>query len=1325
VSTELFKRPPRRRGPQLPRGELLLESPPELPEVLPKSFGQVLMLLPMLCGAGAMMFMMGSRSGGTMSYVAGGLFGVSMLGMAVSNLGNTGGKDKAELNAERRDYMRYLAQARKRVRRATDQQRAAQQWRHPEPDSLWSIVASGRMWERRSTDDDFGEVRVARGPQRLAVKIVPPETKPVEDLEPMSAIALRRFVRTHNSVQDLPISMSVRSFSKIVLRGEYDVTTAMARSVMAQLAALHSPDDLIIAVVAAAERMDNWRWTKWLPHLQHPTRVDAAGALRLAFEDMTSLERALQEELAGRVRFGPEAKPLVGQPHILVILDGGEVGPNSQLAGRGLLGTTVVDTSGYVPRDSGRFLLCLESNGDSLYVDQGNKQNSLGRPDQMSISQAEGIARQMAPFRLSQQAQAITEEPLSATMELPELLGIGDAAALDPNLHWRARPMKEFMKVPLGMSPDGNVVDIDFKEASLEGMGPHGLMVGATGSGKSEVLRTIVGALAATHSSEELNFVLVDFKGGATFAFLDQMPHVSAVITNLADEIALVDRMQDALAGEMVRRQELLRAAGNYVNRQDYEKARKAGEPLKPLPALMIICDEFSEMLVAKPEFIDLFVQVGRIGRSIGVHLLLASQRLEEGKLRGLDTYLSYRIGLRTFSAVESRVVLGVGDAYDLPQAPGHGYLKVGTEVMQRFRAAYVSGAYKPTGKAPGLPGQQVKREEIELVGYDVDYLPIIEKPKEKKAKVEAPKNSEGKEISMLEVMVQKMKGHGRPAHQVWLPPLKDPPSLDRVLPALGVDPQRGLSPIGWNHNGRLMAVLGEVDRPFEQRRSPFVVELEGAGGNVAICGGPQSGKSTMLRAMIASLCLTHTPREAQFFVLDFGGGTIRGLGDLPHVAGVYGRRDEEGVRRTISEVTNIIEEREARFTEHQIDGISGYRRMRARGEHADDPFGDIFLVVDGWATLREDYEQFEQKLLSLAGRGLGFGVHLIITANRWSEIRINMRDLMSTKLELRLGDPTESELDRKAARNVPEKTPGRGMTKEKLHFLTAMPRIDGKQRDEDLPDGVTDMVAKVQAGWRGPTVPKVRLLPRELSIAELAEVTGRRHQGIPIGLNEAGLKPVFLDFDDEPHLMIFGDSECGKSNLMRHIAKSIVEKHSPDEARIIMGDYRRGMLGAVEGEHLLDYSMNSTQFEQTVGAVKKRLQLRLPGPDVTPDQLRSRTWWTGPDVYFLVDDYDLVAVGRSNPLAAIAEFIPQARDIGLHVIIARRMSGVARTMSDPVIQRMKELEAPGLLMDGRREEGQVLGTLRPSRQPAGRGTLVRRRDGEQLIQTVIRPPDQ
>ncbi|MGK5441885.1 type VII secretion protein EccCa [Micromonospora sp. URMC 105] len=1315
MSTVVFRRLPRQPGPALPRGEVLLESPPELPEPTPRGMGQLLMILPMVCGVGAMAFLYAGRGGGMMTYVAGGLFGVSMLGMALGTLGN-GGNDKAELNAERRDYMRYLAQMRKRTRRAAEQQRAAMTWRHPEPDALWSIAASRRMWERRITEDDFGEARIATGPQRLAVEIVPPETKPVEDLEPMSAIALRRFVRAHSSVPELPTALSLRAFSRIVLRGDREPVLDLTRAALAQLATFHAPDDLILAVVAAPDRQQVWDWAKWLPHAHHSARTDAAGARRLVFASLAEAEESLAAELAGRPRFSPEAKPLTTAPHVVVVIDGGEVSATAQLMGPGLLGVTTIDLSGTVPRDAGRWLLCLDAgDGSSLELVRGTSSSRLGTPDRLSAEAAEGLARQIAPYRLSQQ-QATSDEPLARSTELPDLLGVGDAAAVDVQQTWRPRSHRDRLRIPLGVGPDGNVVELDFKESAHEGMGPHGLVIGATGSGKSELLRTIVGALAVTHSSEELNFVLVDFKGGATFASLEALPHTSAVITNLADELPLVDRMRDALAGEMTRRQEVLRDAGNYVSRFDYEKARAAGEPLAPMPSLLIICDEFSELLAAKPDFIDLFVMIGRLGRSLGVHLLLASQRLEEGKLRGLDTHLSYRIGLRTFSAVESRIVLGVPDAYELPNAPGHGYLKTDTSTMLRFRAAYVSGPYRAPGE-----GQRSSRALVQrrIVPYGVNFVPVQvpQAPVEVAPAEEKP--ADGKAVAMLDVLIERLKGRGTPAHQVWLPPLADPPSLSELLPPLAVHSTFGLCTATWPGRGQLTVPVGVVDRPYEQRRDPMMVELAGAGGNVVIVGASLSGKSTLLRSMIASLALTHTPREAQFFCLDFGGGALRSLDGLPHVAGVAGRRDTEAVRRTVAEVVAVLDDRETRFAQHGIDSVASYRRRRAAGEFADDPFGDVFLVVDGWNTLRQEYEELEQTITTLANRGLGFGVHVVLTAVRWAEVRINMRDLLGTKLELRLGDANESEIDRRAAANVPTGAPGRGLTRDKLHFLTAVSRIDNRRDIDDLSEASAKLARHVADAWPGSPAPKVRLLPRKLPFDELLRVADRSAPGLPIGVNEAALAPVHLDLANEPHLTVFGDAECGKTNVLRLIARGITERYTPAQARIVIADYRRGLLGAVEGDHLLDYAPSNQVFSQGLGSIRSALQNRLPGPDVTTAQLRDRSWWKGPDLYILVDDYDLVASGGSNPLSALHELLPQARDIGLHLIVTRRVGGIARALYEPVLQRLRELDSPGLLMSGNREEGAVFGTLRPSPQPPGRGTLVRRRDGQQLIQTA------
>src|SRR5690606_2850640 len=345
--------------------------------------------------------------------------------------------------------------------------------------------------------------------------------------------------------------------------------------------------------------------------------------------------------------------------------------------------------------------------------------------------EVEALARKLSPYRMSTGATEDSEEqPLLSNPSLLELLGIpGDPMTFDVQQAWRPRPIRDRYRVPFGVGEYGQPVELDIKEAAMEGMGPHGLCIGATGSGKSEFLRTLVLGLLATHSSTTLNFVLVDFKGGATFLGLEKAPHVSAVITNLADEVTLVDRMKDALAGEMNRRQEALKNGGNFKNVWEYEKARENGADLDPLPALFIVVDEFSELLAAKPDFIDLFVAIGRLGRSLQMHMLLASQRLEEGKLRGLDSHLSYRIGLKTFSAAESRAAIGGPDAFDLPSVPGGGYLKYDTSTLVRFKAAYVSGPYRPAGIKTAAPGAKVVRADKRPQLFVPDFVELPKEP--------------------------------------------------------------------------------------------------------------------------------------------------------------------------------------------------------------------------------------------------------------------------------------------------------------------------------------------------------------------------------------------------------------------------------------------------------------------------------------------------------------------------------------------------------------------------------------------------------------------
>ncbi|MER5226763.1 type VII secretion protein EccCa [Streptomyces flaveus] len=1319
MSHIVVKRPPRVLPSEVSTREIVLQSPPELPRG--QQEGMLMQLLPMLGMGGSVVFFFMPNAHPFMR-IMGMIMIASTIAMGVAMAIRFRRGNQGQLADMRRDYLSYLAQTRRTAVDTAKAQRDAQYFLHPSPEQLWALVAEGsRVWERRPGDEDFAQVRIGLGSQSLASTLVAPETGPVEQLEPLTAGAMQRFLAVHSTLDDLPMAVSLRAFYHVTISGEPQSVRSSARAMVGSLAALHSPEDLLIVVAAGREDLPHWEWAKWLPHVQAPGAVDGAGSRRLIDSDTRELENLLATRLTGRPRFHPNAAPLPEEPHIVVVLDGRSLPPDSVLANpEGLQGVTVLEV---VPGEltTGGGELSIVVRPEALHLESAHGAAYEGTPDALSYESAEALARQLAPLRMATGGD--DDEPLLANLEFTDLLNLGDAASVDTQRTWRPRSLAERLRVPIGVGEDGRPVMLDLKEAAQEGMGPHGLCVGATGSGKSELLRTLVLGLAVTHSSETLNFVLADFKGGATFAGMAQMPHVAAVITNLADDLTLVDRMGDSIRGELNRRQEMLRDAGNYANIHDYEKARAAGAALQPIPSLVLVIDEFSELLTAKPDFIEMFVQIGRIGRSLGVHLLLASQRLEEGRLRGLETYLSYRVGLRTFSAAESRAAIGVPDAYELPNVPGSGLLKFGTGEMVRFKAAYVSGVYRSGTQRASLGGGPlpVDRRPVLFTAAEVpvQYAPV---PQQRPSASDGPEVDDALADTVLDVIVRRLEAQGPAAHQVWLPPLDSPPSLDGLLPGLTAVQGRGLTQPDYEGAGRLVVPAGLVDKPYEQRRDPLWVDFSGAAGHMQILGGPQSGKSTLLRTLISAFALTHTPYEVQFYGLDFGGGGMSAVAGLPHVGGVASRLDPERVRRTVAEVYGVLTRREEYFRSSGISSIAEFRARRARGEISvtDQPWGDVFLVIDGWGNFRADYEAMDQVILDIASRGLGYGVHLILTASRSMEVRANLKDHLMNRLELRLGDTMDSELDRKVAANVPAGVPGRGQAPQKLHFMAAVPRIDGLTSDTDLADATAALATEVSRHWQAPGAPEVRLLPREFPSEQLPPGDRFPRRGVAFALDEDNLEPVFVDFEQDPFFLVFGESESGKSNLLRLLIKQVTQRYSGDEAKLFVIDNRRALLDVTPSSHLAEYIPMSNAMEHHVSALADLMERRTPTADVTAQQLRDRSWWSGPTVFVVIDDYDLVATSSGNPLAGLTELLPFARDVGVRFIIARSTAGAGRASYEAFMQRVKELGAQGVVLAGDPGEGDLLGGVRPRPMPAGRGVFVSRRRGKPLVQVGL-----
>ena len=1317
MSTVTVKRPPRQEGPEMPGGSVELQEPPVMAEPAPMDLRSFMMVVPMGLGMGGMVLMMGMTNRSPVMYLMGGVMFVGMMGMGAMQIGRAAGERKRKMKAERRDFLRYIAQLRKKARESADQQRRAVCWNNPEPSWLWSISMGPRIWERRASHDDFARVRIGLGRQSAAVEYTPPSTKPIEDLEPLSSISLRRFTEAYRTVDGIPTAIGIRSFTSIEFAGELDASLGLARAMLAQLVAFHAPDELRIAVLTGDSASDEWEWIKWLPHNAHPADTDSAGPMRLFARDHDELMKLLGSEVLDRGEHDKTARPGVVEPFVVVVASRTEIPEDSRLLGQGIRNVGLLDVTGMLP--GGPKVLRLTVQGDKIEFPVGEKTGEASC-DQLSLPEAEALARVLAPKRTSGTLEVV-DEPLASDFELTTLLGIKDGYTFDVNALWRPRQAQRArLSVPIGVTENGEVVELDLKESAQGGMGPHGLLIGATGSGKSELLRTLVIGLAATHSSDILNLVLVDFKGGATFIGMEKLPHTSAVITNLADELPLVDRMQDALNGEMTRRQELLRASG-YASLFEYEKARAAGAELTPFPVLLLVVDEFSELLSAKAEFMELFVSIGRLGRSLGVHLLLASQRLDEGRISKVEGHLSYRIALRTFSSMESRAVIGVGSAYELPSEPGNGYLKIDITNLVRFKGAYVSGPYARKGAA-------TRDEEERRALSDVVPFSTRAQPQSRHAPIQQiaqPDYVEDLEIlkpkdedpSLNDVLINRLVGSGPPARQVWLPPLSESPSLDSLLPSVVPDPMLGMTVENPMIRGRLRVPVGVVDRPYDQTRELLMVDLSGAEGHVGIAGAPQTGKSTLLRTLILSLALTHTPEEVQFYGLDFGGGGIMGLTGLPHVGSIASRMERDRVTRTVEEVLQVMEEREAAFAERGYDSITSYLAAKRRGE-VDDKHGHVFLVIDGWFSMKQDYSELDEKIGEMASRGLSFGIHLIITATRWSEIRTWMRDLLSTKLELRLGDSMESEVGSKKAALVPNQA-GRGMTSAALHFLGGLPRLDGMSSPDGLTDATKALVEEVRMFWSGPVAPPVRMLPAALPVEQLPAPMSEFK--ICIGTDEQRLAPVWHDFMVTPHMLVFGDNETGKTNMLRLVMRAIAERYTPDRAKVVIGDSRRDLDNAISPDYQVGYGITA----ETVATLAKQSSVsvgqRVPGTDISSERLRKRDWWGGPELFFIVDDYELLgSTGMmGGTLESLVPLLAQGVYIGLHLIIARSTSSAMRGMMDPVIRRMWELGTPAMVLSYPKEEGKFVGEAKPRKLPPGRAQLVTRRS-VQLIQTGV-----
>ena len=567
--------------------------------------------------------------------------------------------------------------------------------------------------------------------------------------------------------------------------------------------------------------------------------------------------------------------------------------------------------------------------------------------------------------------------------------------------------------------------------------------------------------------------------------------------------------------------------------------------------------------------------------------------------------------------------------------------------------------------------------------------------------------------------------------YRLWQPPLNQPVAIDELVNRLLGHP--------WQQNygtaRDLVFPIGIIDRPFKHDQPPWTVDTSGPGANVLILGAGGSGKTTALQTLICSAAMTHTPEQVQFYCLAYSSTALTTVARLPHVGEVAGPTDPYGVRRTVAELLALVRERKSTFLEYGIASMEVFRRRKFGGEPGpvpNDGFGDVYLVVDNYRALAEENEVLIEQVNVIINQGPSFGVHVVVTADRESELRPPVRSGFGSRVELRLAAVEDAKLVRsRFAKEVPVK-PGRGMVavnyvrldsdpQAGLHTLVARPALATTPGYVFESDSIVDAVGRLASGQ----APPVRRLPARFDVERLRELAARdTRQGVGAGgiawaISELDLSPVYLNFAENAHLMVTGRRECGRTTTLATIMSEIGRLYAPGassaptppagqpSAQVWLVDPRRQLLTALGSDYVEKFAYNLDGVQAMMGELAAVLAGREPPPGLSAQELLSRSWWSGPEIFLIVDDIQQLPAGFDSPLHKAAPWVTRAADVGLHVLVTRTFGGWSSAGSDPMLRALAQANAPLLVMDADPDEGFIRGKMKGGPLPRGRGLLM------------------
>ena len=1331
-----FNRPPRIRL-RPPTDEITVPSPSNAP-AKPGEQSWITIALPLGAGLLSVVLVLLLSSGGASgSYVF--FLPMLLIGPLAAWLTSRHQRRsyKARLAEARQDYQRALEDLEHRLLDLRQQELEVRLETDPDPSECLHRAhrKDPRLGERRPQDDDFLAPRVGLGTVKASINLqFPGADARLPDFADEQDTAQRLFT-TFRSVPAAPVTARLTHTGSIGLAGSRAVIESIAHAMLTQIATHHWPTEVQLGVISPPDRASRWKWMHLLPHAATSIRWRMAPREKGGEpppELMTSLEAELQRrqkwiEARALTQQGDKA-PQPPLPHLVLLVDG--LDPSYAHPGLamllhqgpslGVFGVFLAAKKQEIPGTCGAV---LDVTGEQLaYMESGPAGlNLVCSPDGMDSAQAEMLARSLGAI----------EWPLSDDVSQPppvvtllETFGVEDLPELPIEAWWEGQSPYGYLRAPVGKTSATAefIFDLNEKEGAH---GPHGLLGGMTGSGKSEVLKAIVLALAMTHHPLDLQFALIDYKGGAAFNELSRLPHTVGVVTDIESHATYGERVILALAGEIERRKRLLEQARRTFEfgRSHIDEYRRL-RVKRPLPRLVVVFDEFAEFKQRHPEESKRLITIARQGRSLGVHLILATQNIQAAVDPQILQNSSFRICLRVSEPQDSLQLIGIPDAVHLSR--GRGYFSAQTRQQVQF--AFPGASYERDGGARERPSDIVKvwpdgrREVLDLASPDGAASSTLERGE----------RTEAAAVVDHSLAVARKLRLRRPT-PVWPDPLPERlylPDLLRRHVRGGWDGEKWVPAQMWGESTAaemIWPLLGLDDQPALQRQDLLQPKPETTGGHLLLFGSSGTGKSTMLRTLVASLAANNPPARVHVYILDFGvQSPLKVLETFPHVGAVITRLEIERGERLIQFLHSEVARRTAQMRQMGVDSWADFNRSASR----EGTTPAIFLLIDNFQEFRRILPvELVQSISSLVAGGQAAGIFTVIAGSLQSDVpndlfaninlRLTFHQSDHTEYFRLVGQPSAGRVEEEASRGP---LPGRGLLRgtPPLEFQAALPSLG--ETDRDQYENLARQAEKMQAAWKGATPFPIRNLPFLVSLPEIPSPGVAR--GAPrvllLGQDYETLSPLSLSLDNDGPTFLLGSvtPHAGKTTLLRTLLVGLAERHSPEEVQFLLLDFHSRTLAPLRRlGHVRAYvgakNALAKSLESVLQEVDHRHQRMEQAYEADPDEFQRRNLlklWS--HLCIVVDDYDKMFAQIDAERRSLQECLSRGGELGISFLIAGHVPSLPADFDDSFMMRIRR-HGCGVLLGGTDGLEQFNNARRPpgvagSGMPAGRGMMVR-----------------